>query len=335
MANTSASCPDLRPSTSAFCLPASGFRLLISDLHPLRVSFIVPLYNCLPLTQAMLGSLQQTLPGDLPHEIILVDDGSTDGTREWLATLRDPRIRVLLNERNLGYARTNNRAAGLAHGELLHLLNNDLVLTPGWFEPMLGLHTELPNPGAIGNIQLNAATGIVDHAGIYVTAKGKPEHDTRIRGSADHVVSPAVTGACLMISRTLWNELSGFDTEFVNGGEDVDLCFRARKAGRVNAVALRSIIRHHVSSSPGRKANDEHNSYRLALRWKDEFIRLGARAWCRHHVRHTPYRELLSLPAMLLYLAGLKKQPPAAALRGVGKNIEHSFGIWTREFGPR
>src|SRR5687767_66385 len=103
----------------------------------MKVSFIIPLYNCLPLTQAMLASLQATLPAGLAHEIIFVDDGSTDGTREWLATLTAPPFRVLLNERNLGYAIANNRAAAVARGEFLVLLNSDLVLQPGWLEPML------------------------------------------------------------------------------------------------------------------------------------------------------------------------------------------------------
>ena len=67
----------------------------------MKVSFIIPLYNCLPLTQAMLASLQATLPAGLAHEIILVDDGSTDGTREWLAGLSQPGV-SLSNPTSLG-----------------------------------------------------------------------------------------------------------------------------------------------------------------------------------------------------------------------------------------
>ena len=121
------------------------------------VSFVIPLYNCLPLTQAMLASLQATLPAGLAHEILFVDDGSTDGTRDWLHAfppLRSPPFRLLLNEHNLGFAVGNNRAAAIARGRFLALLNNDLVLTPGWLEPMLAAHAGLRDrAGLIGNVQ--------------------------------------------------------------------------------------------------------------------------------------------------------------------------------------
>ncbi|MBM3854821.1 MAG: glycosyltransferase, partial [Verrucomicrobia bacterium] len=131
------------------------------------LSVVVPLYNCLALTQAMLASLRATLPAELDYETILVDDGSTDGTRAWLCTLRDPRCRVLLNEQNRGYAAANNRGVGLARGEYVALLNNDLVLQPGWLAPMLDAHAMLGSTaGMIGNVQVDARTGAVDHVGL-------------------------------------------------------------------------------------------------------------------------------------------------------------------------
>jgi GT2 family glycosyltransferase len=243
-----------------------------------KVSFIIPLYNGLPLTQAMLASLRATLPAGLPHEIILVDDGSTDGTREWLAGLDQPRVsqsnpssssacRVLLNERNRGFAVTCNRGATSATGEFLFFLNNDLVLLPGWLEPMLAALERLPRPGLVGNVQLQHATGNVDHAGIGFDPKGKPVHLTH-RGWSAWRRCDAVTGACFAIRRALWSQLGGFDEGYMNGGEDVDLAFRAQEAGCTNGVALRSVVRHHVSASLGRKLRDEQNTRRLFRRWR-------------------------------------------------------------------
>ncbi len=312
---------------------------------PPRLSVVVPLYNCLPLTQAMLASLQATLPAGLAHEIIFVDDGSTDGTRAWLATLTAPPFRVLLNERNLGYAVGNNRAAAVARGELLALLNNDLVLTPGWLEPMLAAHAALgPRAGLIGNVQRDAKSGAVDHAGLVVNSTGKPVHLRRLpppwsRAWRPVRPVPAVTGACLLVARDLWTQLGGFDEAYLNGGEDIDLGFRARALGRVNTVALRSVVRHHVSSSPGRKARDEQNSHRLACRWHREFLAAadyGRREWCLQWLAAAlvrPRADTFRLAlAALAHTAGLRPAPPESVL-GVERGLAAEFSRWRSDFG--
>ncbi len=322
----------------------------------MQVSFIIPLYNCLPLTQAMLASLQATLPAGLTHEIIFVDDGSTDGTREWLqalsssnglTTLQDPTFRVVLNERNHGYAISNNRAAVVARGEFLALLNNDLVLQPGWLEPMLAAHAKLrARAGLIGNIQLDATSGLVDHAGLVVNLTGKPVHARTAPPRLSRLLRPvrpipAVTGACLLVERALWQQLGGFDEGYINGGEDIDLCFRARAAGRINVVALRSVVRHHVSSSPGRKTRDEQNSFRLATRWRPELIAAaddGTRTWCRDYLaralvipRSREYRLALAACA---FLAHVRRTPPPEAVSAVAAGLQGEFDRWERMF-PR
>jgi O-antigen biosynthesis protein len=238
-----------------------------------RISVITPLFNCLEHTQAMVEGLRGTIPAGVSHEVILIDDGSTDGTREWLAGLGDP-FRVILNDRNLGYGAATNRGAAVARGEIFALLNNDLVLREGWIEPMLGALSSLgERAGLVGNVQLNASTRAVDHAGIQINLKGKPEHIRHLPGTAMAILSPvrkvpAVTGACVLVRASAWRLLGGFDEAYVNGCEDVDLCLRAREAGLENVVALRSRVLHHVSASPGRKLRDEQNSRRLVLRWR-------------------------------------------------------------------
>ena len=253
-----------------------------------RVSVVVPLYNGLPLTQAMVASLQATLPAGLGHEIILVDDGSTDGTREWLATLRDPPFRVVLNERNLGFAVANNRGAAVARGKLLALLNNDLILTPGWLEPMLAAHARLGRrAGVVGNVQYRADDGTLDHAGIGVTAQGKIEHLRALPAPAAGLREVfAVTAACCLVRRTDFLTVGGFDEGFVNGGEDVDLVLKLRARGKRTVVALESSVRHHVSAARGPTAlRDEQNSRRLFQRWPAELERAIAAAWRRQGPR--------------------------------------------------
>lgn len=317
----------------------------------MQVSFIVPLYNCLALTQAMIASLQATLPRTLEHEIILVDDGSTDGTRAWLATLPPGEglgalsspFRVLLNDRNLGYAGANNRGAAVASGRLLVLLNNDLVLTCGWLEPMLAAHRRLgARAGVIGNIQLDAQTLATDHTGMVINLKAKPEHDRTLpprwlRWLRRTRCVAAVTGACAMIERELWQQLGGFDESFKNGGEDVDLCFRARAAGRTNAVALRSVVRHHVSSSPGRKLRDEANSYRLALRWRHELEQAAHRRWCWDFLERewtTPHAANTYSDARgaLAYALHLRRSAPPVAIEGMRLAMDRELERWQAMF---
>lgn len=315
----------------------------------MQVSFIVPLYNCLALTQAMIASLQATLPRHLEHEIILVDDGSTDGTRAWLASLPQANglgalsspFRVLLNERNLGYAGANNRGAAAAHGQLLVLINNDLVLTRRWLEPMLAAHRRLgARAGVVGNVQLDARTLAPDHTGMVINLKAKPEHDHTLpprwlRWLRRTRRVPAVTGACALIERALWEQLGGFDEGFHNGGEDVDLCLRARALGRVNVVALRSLVRHHISASPGRKQRDEANSHRLALRWRRELEQAAWRRWCWNYLERewTSPRTALGhaeARAALAYVLHLRRTAPAIAVAGMRAAMDHEFERWEK-----
>jgi GT2 family glycosyltransferase len=291
----------------------------------MKVSFIIPLYNCLPLTQAMLASLRATLPPGLACEVILVDDGSTDGTRTWLATLgpalvampglaHEPgvpasgsaTIRALLNERNLGFAKTCNRGAAAATGDWLFFLNNDLVLQPRWLEPMLAAFARFPAAALVGNVQLNHGTGAVDHAGIFFNHQGKPAHlVTRPwSGDRDFREVDALTGACLAVPRVLWGQLGGFDEGYVNGCEDIDLCLRARASGLSCVVALQSVVRHHVSSSAGRKLRDEQNTARLVGRWAETIAELAAPAWSRAQVvRHAELSNGFDYPMVCAALA--------------------------------
>jgi O-antigen biosynthesis protein len=323
-------------------VPSPALLHAFAPTTPPRVSIVVPLFNCLALTQAMLVSLQKSLPSGLSHEIIFVDDGSTDGTREWLATL-DPSYRVILNEKNLGYAAANNRGAAVARGEFLALLNNDLVLAPGWIEPMLALHRRLGSrAGLIGNIQRDVRTRATDHSGISINFKGKPEHDrdrpwwSLFPGSWRRAA--AVTGACLLVSRELWERLGGFDEIYVNGCEDVDLSLRVSATGRINAVALRSVVGHHISASPGRKRRDEENTFKLVRRWREHLGPLGAKAWCRHYLETewTSSRDPVEHPVareIFFYACGLKAEAPEPALAGMNRAIEAELARWREIFG--
>jgi O-antigen biosynthesis protein len=305
---------------------------------PPELSVVTPLFNCLRHTEAMVESLRASMPVGLTYEVILVDDGSSDGTRAWLAGLGEP-FRVLLNDRNLGFGAATNRGAALARGSILALLNNDLVLRGGWLEPMLQALKSLGGrAGVVGNVQFDAGLDQVDHTGIFINLKGKPQHLREPRSLLASLLRPvrrvvAVTGACVLVKRETWLRLGGFDETYVNGCEDVDLCLRAQEAGLRNAVALRSCVLHHVSASPGRKQHDEENTRQLVLRWRREFALLGSRDWTWDHFARV-VRDPRDFPdpaeawRMVFFMAHLWRTPPATSLAGMETAIAGELARW-------
>ncbi len=310
---------------------------------PPRISVVTPLFNCLAATQEMVESLRRSIPQGISYEVILVDDGSTDGTREWLAGLGEP-FRVLLNDRNVGFGLSTNRGAAAARGKVLALLNNDLILRPGWLRPMLNALRLLGRrAGLVGNVQVNAASLEVDHAGIRVNDTNcKPEHDRREPRLASRLFHPApgvfaVTGACVLVRADTWRLLGGFNEAYVNGCEDVDICLRAREAGLKNVVALRSRVLHHVSSSPGRNLHNEENTRRLFMRWRYELVLEASRLWTRDYfwrMLEDP-RDFPNRPEALftaLYLLRLWRVPPPAAILAQNHAIDVELARWREMF---
>jgi GT2 family glycosyltransferase len=246
------------------------------------ISFIVPLFNHLDESRAMLDSLVNSLAHDLDYEVILVDDYSTDGTREWLSTLHDRRIRIVLNPVNLGYAKSNNIGAQLATGKILGLLNNDLVFQSGWLEPMLWtLESSTLNAGLVGNIQERVADGEIDHAGILLNPRAQFVHAQNL---PHHLVDPieflAVTGACVLLHQSDFDLVGGFNESYLNGCEDIDLCFKLRALGKKIYLAPDSQIEHHVSLSRNRSLlQNQRNSQILFAKWRHEILDSLTRQW--------------------------------------------------------
>ena len=248
------------------------------------VSFIVPLFNHVEQTKVMYFSLIDTLPHDLDYEIIFADDLSTDGTRAWLSSLNSPNIKFILNAENQGYAKTNNLAIAHATGSYIGLLNNDLVLTAGWFEPMLiALENRLLNAGIVGNLQYRVVDKVLDHAGVVLTPRGQFDH-VRVEPveQAEPLSVYAATGACMLMRKIDFDEVGGFDEIFINGTEDIDLCMKIKAAGRKIYVVPNSRILHHVSLSRDRTTlQNERNSVHLFSKWRKEIKLQLTRNWLK------------------------------------------------------
>ena len=146
-----------------------------------EVSIITALHNCVDLTRAYIDSLIEHTQG-VDWELILVDDASTDETSAFLQTLEsDSRIKIIQNEKNLGFSTSNNRGASFASAPILAFLNNDLLLTNQWLPPMIEALGTCVSAGIIGNVQINPRTQLVDHAGVFFGLDGMPRQARKNR----------------------------------------------------------------------------------------------------------------------------------------------------------
>lgn len=309
------------------------------------LSIIIPVLNKKTLTQTMLASLVKTLSQSLAVEVIIVDDASTDDTCAWLASLSNadlacPQIkslRILRNTHNLGYAKSNNLAAKEARGALLALLNNDLVLKPGWLEPMLAMFERSPlKPIIVGNLQYQPDTNTLDHAGIEVrfdTESNRPVIDHRresIPTEPEKVF--AVTGACCLIARQTFVTLGGFDEEYINGGEDVDLCMKVIQAGGTCWVVPASSVWHHVSQTRGKQEDrDEKNSWRLFKLWHKQIARELERS-CATLFGNAPHEDPLTMRMVSEFLAGTRSLAPIAVKAMAQKYVQAELSRWEKYF---
>lgn len=257
------------------------------------ISILMAVFNRLDLTRLCLPTLERSLVA-IDHEIIIVDDGSTDGTRDFLRTLPSP-YRVVLNEDKGNFAINNNRAAALARSDTICLLNNDTELPAGWLEPMLDVLARNPDAGLVGNVQKIPVTNRYDHFGVCFPRWLTPLHygqhlrcrPREITGRASRW--GAVTAACVVAKKSIFDSVGGFDTAYVNGGEDIDLCLRLHSRGHWHYVAHDSEILHHKGSSPGRKKHNDANLVRLKAAHGDYLrrhlvprdARLAARSYLR------------------------------------------------------
>lgn len=198
-------------------------------------------------------------------EIIIVDDASTDGTAQMLRTT--PRITIVANSTNSGFARSCNRGASTANGEVLIFLNNDTLPKIGWLSPLV--HCLMDSSNGVAGSVLFYPDGSVQHAGVHFDSGGIP-HNQRLvapKVTAIPYRLQAVTGACLAIRRADFHGAGGFDEQFRNSFEDIDLCLRLRRMDLGVMLVPASQLVHLESQSLGRHLHDHANRELFTGRW--------------------------------------------------------------------
>jgi len=203
-------------------------------------------------------------------EIIISDNGSDDGSREYLAG-HHPAVRVIANGGNIGFCAANNRAAEAARGEFLVFLNPDTKVDPDW---LITLLEPFEDP-AVG---LTTAKILLMSAPDRINTCGNDLHITGLtlcRGagrSKDAFSEPeevaAVSGAAFAVRRELFQMLDGFDEDFFIYMDETDLSCRARLAGWRSCTAPGSLVWHDYALrfGPDKVFLQERNRYQMILK---------------------------------------------------------------------
>jgi GT2 family glycosyltransferase len=234
-----------------------------------KCSVIIPVFNRAGLTRQCVDLLLAEPPTEADREIVVVDDASTDGTRELLAGYSDA-VRAVTHEENTGFATACNDGAAAARGEYLVFLNNDTLPLKGWLDALIRYAGHHPQAAVVG-CKLLFPDDTVQHAGVAITEDHNPRH-IYAGFPADHPAVnksrrfPIVTAGCALFRRGPFEEANGFDDSYVNGFEDVDLCLRIGELGYEVHYCHEAVLYHlEMATRSHRGHADNHLLYRR--RW--------------------------------------------------------------------
>jgi len=195
-------------------------------------SLIVLTFNNFEYNKLCIDSiLQNTSLVKTPFEIIIVDNASTDGTREYLQGLeKSGQIRVIQNEENLGYPKAINQGVAIAKGEYLCLLNNDIVLSEEWLEKMLRCIKSDSKLAAVGPYTSYSSGRQAAQGYTFKDIDSLNKFSSKFNGEEKYV-DFLVFFNCL-IKRSVWDEIGGLSEEYGMGNfEDAEFCWRALEKG--------------------------------------------------------------------------------------------------------
>lgn len=263
------------------------FRIKYQLLSTPKISILIPNKDHVQDLKRCVSSILEKSTYD-NYEIIIIENNSTSPEifTYYEELKQQGEIRVEVYEGEFNYSKINNFGAKKATGEYLLLLNNDTeVITIDWMEELL-MFAQRQDVGAVG-AKLYYEDNTIQHAGIVI---GLGAH--RTAGHTHYRVDKnnfgymgrlfyaqdvsAVTGACLLVRRSLYEELGGLDEGFAVALNDVDFCLRLRKHGLLNVFTPFAELYHYESASRGSDLNGESakrydkESERFREKWKEE-----------------------------------------------------------------
>lgn len=241
----------------------------------MKLSIVIVNYN----TKELLGSCLRSIaanPPAFPHEVIVVDNGSSDGSRQALAAF--PAVKTLCNETNLGYARANNVGIKMAVGEYILLLNSDTIVPPGSLEKMIAYLDANKNVGVLGPKLTGPGGEILQISWDFVPTifwenvrKALSPNMVRRFPFLRHLIRflqrttsrvPVIIGAALLVRRKVFDQAGLLDESFFLYFEEPDLCLRAAKSGWDIVFFPEATIIHLIGESMGKAGNMPQVQYR-------------------------------------------------------------------------
>ncbi len=290
-------------------------------------SIVIVTFNQLEYTKKCVESLKRcTLE---PHEIIFVDNGSKDGTLQWLRKLvsENSNYRLIENKENLGFAKGCNQGIQFSRGEYIVLLNNDVIVTERWLSGLLDCLKRAPDAGIVGPMTNN----ISGHQKVEVNYKdenGIEDFAKRFRETyrGRRIPLRRIVGFCMLFRKELIDKIGLLDESFGTGNfEDDDLCLRAELAGFRNYIAGDVFIHHYGSRSfignkidynstmggNRKRFNEKWNA--LGLDWESQ---TGKALLCLRILERAEelYQKGKFDLAIKALVAGLKRQPENKSL---------------------
>ncbi len=256
-------------------VPEPGIRF--PEFDDPEISLIIPVYRHAELTRMCLASIAERTAG-VSYELIVIDDEADAASRELLTGVRG--ARVLVNDTNLGYLRSVNRAARMARGRWLVLCNNDIEVGTGWLAAMYECAKASPDIGIVTpkylypDRSLNEAGAIIWQDGTgwnYGRGEGPNDCYFEFRRDVDYG-----SAAALMVKASLWHDIGGYDERYVPMYyEDADVCFAAREHGLRVVYEPTAHVVHVEGASAGTdvtsgpKRHQETNRVKFVEKWQE------------------------------------------------------------------
>lgn len=289
-------------------------------------TIIIPVFNKINLTMNCIKALMRTAD-ILDFEVIIIDNGSTDGTHNYLAQLNE-KFRIITNKTNLGFAQACNQGALLAQGHFLVFLNNDTIPQTGWLTELINIMNRYHDIGVAGS-KLLYQDDTIQHCGACMNFDGSffRHHYKYLHGSHSLVNSEreldAVTAACCITPRKLFFELDMFDINYINGCEDMDYCTKARHAGYRIIYTPSSVLYHLESQTPRFQDKDKDNFSYYLSKWGSSFMKNEIEIyaedgfWLRNGDRYLPSPNAVTILKDLALSFNPSCQSPAETFQKI------------------